>query len=331
MKNIFIISSYPSTHKKLSILKDCLKSIKNMNFDILLTTNYPINDPEIYELVDYFLWDKTDIQTLTDYDISTTMGWYMDGLNFRAISSFDNAYHFDLYRSLYNGINFAKGLGYEFFYYLEGDCIIINKDIISGHRDKMFKENKKLIFVEINLNDEINKYTSYMTHIFGGIPSYFLESFIDIPYDIDKWSTTYGIYNLGMEIIFYENIKNKDIVLKLKYEDFSNAIDFNKIKKNDTYGFKYMFFFDNNDDMYLLIHNNMECPVKVKFEIDNKDWFSMDFGIHNYYIEKLEQSNFLNKKIKETIIREDEIIIFEKMLDEKKMNNIKKHQRINFF
>lgn len=330
MKSIFIISSYPSTPKKLSILKDCLKSVRNMEFDILLTTNYPINDPEIYELTDFLLWDKTDIQTLTNYDISTTMGWYMDGSNFRAISSFDNAYHFDLYRSLYNGINFAKGLGYEFFYYLEGDCIITNKNVIISHRDKMFEENKKLIFVEVDINDAINKYTSYMTHIFGGIPGYFLESTKNIPYEVDKWATTYGIYNLGMEIIFYKNITEKENILKLKYEDFSESIDFNKIRKNDTYGFKYMFFFDN-DDMYLLIHNNMNYIVQVKIDVDDKDWFSMEFGVRNYYIEKLDSSHFLNKRIKEIVTSEEETMIFEKVLDEKTLNTLKKHQKINFF
>jgi hypothetical protein len=147
MKSIFIISTYPNNLKSLLALKDCIYSARGIGFDILVTTNYPITDPEIYELADYVVWDRTDIQSVTDYNVFPSWGWIMECETFKVTTSFDNAYHFDLHRSLRNGVSIAHGLGYDFFYYIEGDCVLIDAYVFIDVRDKMFKEHKKFFFI----------------------------------------------------------------------------------------------------------------------------------------------------------------------------------------
>lgn len=331
MKSIFIISTYPSDPKKMSILKDCLKSTKNMGFDVCLTTNYKIIDPEIYELVDYLIWDKTDIQTLTDYGIFPGPGWFLNGMNFRATMSFDNAYHFDLYRCLHNGVSLADGLGYDFFYYLEGDRIIMDKENILLYRNKMFENNKKMIFSEVKIKDEISgaDVYSYMTHLFGGIPSDFLEATKKIPYNIEEWVTNHELYGHSMEIIFYHNILNKENIYFVDYEKFNNFLSINKSRKVDDYGFNLMFFFEG-EDMYLLIHNNINLFSKNEIYINDVLWLTQNLGPRCYYIEKLNKNNFLNKTIKNVVTIENETSIFEKILTESKLNALKNSQKIIF-
>lgn len=330
MKSVFIISSYPSSQKKIDVLKECLKSIKNTGFDILLTTNYPINDKEVFELVDYLIWDKTDIQSIIDYDIFLNEGWYMLGDGFRATTSFDNAYHFDLYRSLYNGVNFVKELGYDFFYYLEGDCVLLDGGFLSDKRDEMFSNNKKMMFVDMKItNDDRGHYMAYMTHIFGGEPVSFLKSTVNIPHNIEGWVSNHNFYTNGMEVIFYNEIKDKDNILNLKYEDFIGKIEFNRIKKNEINGFKSMFFF-NGEDMYLIIYNGGDDISKIEFKIDDDPWLNMDLGKRGYYTLKINENDLLNKNIKETVTTNNDVMIFEKYLDSKTLKRLKQSQKVIF-
>ena len=336
MKSIFIISSYPSTPQKLTILKECLISVKDMGFDVLLTTNYPINDPDIYDLVDYLIWDKTDVQSLSDVgaDIEVSpsnWGWFMRCVNFTARSAFDNAYHFDLHRSLRNGVSLAQGLNYDFFYYLEGDNMVLDKRHLINTRDKMFKENKKLMFIEMQMGADQGGYFSYVTTIFGGIPYYFLESSKIIPCEINEWISNELFYSNGMEVIFYKVLGNrKDDTLILKIEDFNDKILFNRIRKASTYGFKNMLFFDK-DELYLLIYNENNFTAEIEVKIDNINWITTILGPTCYHINKMGLESVTNKTIKEIVNINDEKLIYEKILNQKTINILKNTQKIEFY
>jgi len=327
MKNIFVVSSYPSTDKKFSILKECLRSVRKIKeFDILLTTNYPITDPEIYTLTDYIIWDKIDIQTVTEYGIFPTYGWQLIGSNFTATTSFDNAYHFDLHRALHNGVNFAKGLGYEFFYYLEGDCEILDTNNLLEKRDRMFVENKKLMFMEIDMG----AYIDYATLIFGGVPDYFLDVTSGVPCQIEGWVADHNMYLYGMEVIFYRMLEGKrDSVLALKYEDFEKDANFNKIKKINSYGFRYMFFF-SGDDMYLLLNNNEDKLSKIQLFLNDDPWINIDLGSSCYYHTKINPEDILDKKISEVVTFDDDIMKFEKVMSQRTIDILKQSQKIVF-
>ena len=331
MKSIFIVSSYPSTPKKLNILKECLISVKDMGFDVLLTTNYPITDPDIYKMIDYLIWDKTDIQNFNDYDLETTEGWFMKTNFYRASASFDNAYHFDLYRSLRSGVNLSNSLKYDFFYYLEGDNVILDKDFIVKLRDRMFEEKKRLLFVEMHMVDTKNDYMAYMTHIFGGIPEYFIKSTSSIPFEVDQWASNPLMYLNGMEVIFYEVIKDKNEILKLDIKELDEKVDFNKIKKCDTYGFNYMFFIDKSGEIYLNLFNSGSEMAHIQLKVNDEHWMNVDLGEGGFYVEKIAKINLLNKKITEITTVGEDVMIFEKIMNEKMFENLKKSQTIMFF
>lgn len=328
MKSIFIVSSYPSNDKKIKVLKETLISIRNVGYDVLLTTNYPIKDQEIYGLVDYLIYDKTDIQNFYEYGIfNPDAGWYAHGSNFDCTVSFDNAYHFDLYRSIYNGVSLANSLGYEYFNYIEGDCVLLNPLMPIEIREKLISENKKLFFVQVEMK-ESREYTSYATHFFGGNCKYFIEN-SRLPFELEKWIAVPGLCSNGMEVSFYENFKHvSDQIMILPFYSKDDII-INKIRKIDDHGLKHILFF-NEVDCYLYFINANENDVNIKLYIDDILFRNYNLRLNHYNIEKIDINSFLDKRIKLEINMIGEIDIFEKIFDEKYINIMKKTQKINF-
>jgi len=328
MKSVFIISSYPSTDKKIKILKESLRSIKDVGFDILLTTNYPIKDQEIYELVDYIVYDKTDIQNFHDFGIfDLDAGWYSVGANFTCTIQFNNAYHFDLYRSIYNGVSLANNLGYDYFNYMEGDCILLNKSLVTDIKNKLILEEKKLFFVECLIKEKF-EYKTYGTHFFGGYSKYFIEN-SKIPFDLNEWVKEPFLYQNSMEVIFYEKFKHvvNNILIIPHYS--SNDIIINKIKKIEDYGLKNLLFFDN-ETPYLFFTNYDQNDVNIKLYLDDNLFRNYVLKNNHYNIEQINIDTFLNKKIRLELIIDGNIEIINKILNEKTIDNIKKTQKIVF-
>jgi len=332
MKSIFIISAYPNNKKSLDTLKLCIFSAREFGFDILVTTNYPITDPEIYDLADFVVWDKTDIQSMTDYNVFPSWGWIMECNSFKVTTSFDNAYHFDLHRALKNGVNIARGLGYEFFYYLEGDCIIKDTRALIDTRDRMFKENKKLFFMEAKMTGKDGGYyMCYTTHLFGGVPEFFLSRSKSIPTDINEWAKNEDMYRNGMEVIFYETLKPfKDETLVLEYGSLDHAINYNIIQKVNSFGFKNMFFFQDgvDDYIYLVIHNRSDKDIdNIELLVDGNHWMNLELGPSAYHMNKIVLEDLKGKVVKEILNINDEVYIYEKNLSDKNIEILKRSNK----
>ena len=146
-KSIFLVNAHTDTSRKLELLKKTLKAIKHKEFDICLSMNYPITDPEVYELIDYFVYDKQDVQDYADYgvDYITDPGWFYN-LDWCTMTiKYNSAYHYNIWRCVYNGLNLINNLGYEFFLRVDGDNVgITTKDIekFIEIKDVMFEQEK---------------------------------------------------------------------------------------------------------------------------------------------------------------------------------------------
>lgn len=330
MKSAIIISSYPSSDYRLNILKQTLRSVKGNGFDVILTTNYPITDNEIYDMVDYIVWDKIDIQSVFDYDVRIdSPGWFFKNDNFEATIAFDNAYHFDLYRSIWNAVNLINGLNYDFFYYIEGDSILLKNNDLIKTRDLMFEKNKDILFCVGHSDGEFGGYDMYVTMIFGGIPKKFLDMFKNIPTDIEDWISNKNYYLNSMEVIFYRNVEDRNKIMDLDIKHFSESFDFNKLRKIDFLGLNALFFLDKNNmnDMYLFINNSYN---EDKIYNDDIIWFDQILGPYSYFIQKVAMEGYMNKTVKEVVVKGNNEIVFSKKFDDNYLNKIKKSQHIKF-
>jgi hypothetical protein len=332
MKNVFLVSSYPNDEKKLSALKQTLKSIKRDDFDILLTTNYPINDQEVYDLIDYFIYDKSEVESFVELGHVVVRpnglldGWFMDGQGLRVGASFDNAHHYNLYRCVYTALSFLNSIGYDFFYYIEGDANIEKDemDILLKFKDRMFEENKKMIFFEVDMWGRVD-----YSQVYGGVPKFFVEK-TNIPYDYKTWLS--GEYYLkGLEIIYYQCFHQyEEEMLILKWE-LLTSFKLNTISKSDTYGYKYILFF-NLEEPYIVLYNHHSSETsRVELYLDDSLILNNHISPRCYYIQKIETSDILNKELKEKVYMNEvlEYITSKKLTDEK-IELMKKSQILTF-
>lgn len=319
-KNVFVVSAYPSTPEKLQILKECLTSLRRDDFDIILTTNFKITDLEIFNLVDYLIFDKTDYQHFMDFGvIPVGHCWILRTGGFEILNRFNTAYHYDLFRSTYNAIALANSLGYEFFTYVEGDCVMKDFDKMIQIKNQMYQENKKMFFGKIKMEES---YYDYCTLMYGGIPSFYIEKTDWMPYKVEDWiqkeiltefNEFYRYPNINLEIIMYHNF-NRYVNDILEY-DFPNspmieALEYNRIRKAKDYGLYNLFYFDDNDPntIHVVIYNEDNGEIQVKLYFDDEVFLIENLGLYHWCWRQLNINQILNKKSKLEVYKNGELI-----------------------
>jgi hypothetical protein len=160
-KSCYILDVYPSGENERSELIQNLKNIKKEGSDILLTSHSTC-DPEIINLVDYFIYEKENTYYYLDSDILNHIkNW--DQLNpifMETITTNDNifinklvitGYSVVITSQLINSIKFLYSKGYDFAFYFVGDFLFP----IDGLRHKtdaiierLEKTNKRNYFVK---------------------------------------------------------------------------------------------------------------------------------------------------------------------------------------
>jgi len=334
MKSAFIISSYPSNQQKIDYLKKTIESVKNIGFDIILTTNYPIKDEEIYNSVDYFIFDKVDVKSFTELGIILSWGWRSQiNDNFIVSKRFDNAYHFDIYRCIYNAVGILNTLKYDFFYYLEGDSFLNQSELdnLISRRNEMFEKNKNMIFAQHHVDGAGGGYEMYQTMLFGGKPSYFLDK-VKIPYDLQSWLTIENLNRNQLELHFYNELKShSDEMLILNKDEFYME-NCNQSKKSGEHFYSYPFYKDKNSDkIYLFTQNRFIEEMKILFFIDDEPFMNINVNPGWHHIREINYEIFLNKRLKEiVIIGETEIMNDEKLFTEEVVNIHKIMNEIEF-
>lgn len=318
-KNVFIISAYPSTQEKLQILKECLASLRRDDFDIILTTNFKITDLELYNLVDYLIFDKTDYQHFMDFGI-IPFGhcWILRTDNFVIKNTFNIAYHYDLFRSTYNAVALANSLGYEFFAYIEGDCVMKDFDKLLQIKNQMYQEKKSMFFGKIKMDS----YYDYCTLFYGGIPSFYVQKTDTIPYNVEDWikkqiiteSNQIYIYpNINLEIIMYYNfIRYIDNILEYDFPNspMINVLEYNKIRKAKDFGLYNVFYFDDNDpnSVHIVIYNEDKDDIQIKLYLDDELFLEEKLNVF-YWCSRQKDINFiLNKKSKLEVYKNGELV-----------------------
>lgn len=264
------------------------------------------------------IFDKTDIQHFMDYGV-VPQGhcWHLVTDIFEIKHSFNTAYHYDLFRSTYNAISFANSLGYEFFTYVEGDCVMKDFDKLIEIKNQMYQENKKLFFGKIKMEDS---YYDYCTLLYGGIPSYYIEK-NDMPYDVEDWvkkevltqfNELYYYTNINLEIIMYICfVRYLDDILEF---DFNNSLmidvlEYNRIRKATDFGLHNLYYFDDDNPnvVQVIIHNNTGT-VQTKIYLDDELFLVADLGESFWSWKTTDVNHILNKKSKLEIYRNGELV-----------------------
>jgi hypothetical protein len=181
--NIIIIHSYPNTEKQMSVLSECIDILNKTDYHLMLVSHYPV-PPEVYKKVNYFIFDEDN--TLLPEEEFPSYYFNMDG--FQAVVNFPG-HTLPITRSMRKSVTIAKSLGYEFFWFMEADCLFSDGDLIKFDelRERMFKEEKDMMFFKPkDFREHVFNSQVYETLIFGGKPTYFVAK-CKLPTSLEEW------------------------------------------------------------------------------------------------------------------------------------------------
>jgi hypothetical protein len=204
IKKLIIVHSYPNTDKQLKVLSECLGILKKTDYDILLMSHYPVPS-EVYKKTNYYLFDEDN--TLLPEGLFPSYHYNIDG--FQAIINLPG-HTLPITRSMMKSVTFAKGLGYDFFWFMEADCLFSDSDLIKfdNLQKQMFNEDKDLVFFKPkDFREHMFNSQVYETLIFGGRPIYFLSVWKP-PTSLSLWESNNMSHML--EYDFYIKYKHNE-------------------------------------------------------------------------------------------------------------------------
>lgn len=224
-KNVIIISSYTSNDSINKITLDCIKSIKQLGYDIILTSHAPI-PIDLQNEVNYAIYDKNNLLTYHDYYAFYNYDDNEITVNMDIRTEKNHIYHGPaVYTNYYNGVALAQRIGYN-------NAICINYDVII--EDEVFKtllnelKTKKAIF---NFSKAQEGFI-LKTFIFGINVDFFMDKFKKIINENDyiNWRNYIGSESNGLENMFYHTLKNNlNEMLLLNDDKFYELLSNSKI------------------------------------------------------------------------------------------------------
>lgn len=221
MKKIIIIGAYPSTEYTEKLLFDCIGSLENKGYDLMIVSHYPV--PQyIQEKVNYYIFDKDN--TLDPISLSPSAWMFNDIFD---IQIKNNARVGVIVKNMLNGISFAKHLGYDYFLYMESDNIIHPDDFVKLDEsiNDMYVQDKKMAF----FNHIADSNIIYESLIFGGTPDEFLNK---ISSELINQFLTDLRGETTLERLFYSifvNQKDEYLIINEPSSYFLNKSVINKI------------------------------------------------------------------------------------------------------
>ena len=218
MKKIIIIGTYPSTEYTEKLLVDCISSLENKGYDLMIVSHYPVPQ-HIQERVNYYIFDKDN--TLDPMELSPSAWMYNDIFDVHVKGTSRVGV---IVKNMLNGISFAKYLGYDYFIYMESDNIIHPDDFIKLDEtiNDLYVQDKKMFF----FNYKLEKSFIYESLMFGGTPDLFLNK---ISNQIIGQHLANFMGETTLENIFYlifENQSEDYILIKSLTEEVCQAFPF---------------------------------------------------------------------------------------------------------
>lgn len=309
MKTLIIIGSYPNTQISIDVLKKCIESL-NKNFDIALSTHYPVN-VDIQHMCNYYFYDS---ENPVIQENNNPITWFRNELFYLQVKHLKN-HSYAAYSSILNALNVLHKQ-YSDFFYINGDTLfsetdilkLINlKDQIGNKKAIFFKEFEGMVdakifysdikffikeFSNINSKDDFVKYTkSFVTpYVSNVLESYFAER-IDKYFsnDILIINENLGKYFDTSQIDVLESIngnpeKKRDYQVHLVKENKSNKIFFVYINNNVNFEPKKINV-KLNDEEFVLNNGNYSFYKEVYY--DKEVYLNVENSVKIYSVDDI--------------------------------------------
>jgi hypothetical protein len=333
MKEIVIISCWPSTEYRENLLIKLINQLKELNKEILIASHYPVPD-HIVNQVDYYIYDKTNTlytdKTLDNYPAD----YYFKNEGFRVEAV--NISHSTALSRIFNiALNFIKNLEYDYFTIMEADVDFNIEDLKKLDDIKLYlvKNNKELFFFKLGEfeypyweNNGI--FEVYETVCFGGFLKEF-NSKLTFPKTLEEWNKVLLLdkNNQGLEYFVtntFKKYKENYYILNSTQKEFSNS----KINISTVLGIDGVYFNPKDENKPILFLINESNNVRTyKILLDDR---KITLNPGGWWFNYLDISEY-SRDIKVIVYEGDKIVKnFNLLIDKEWINREKNRRQILF-
>ena len=279
---VFVVSTYPTTDSIINTTLDCIKSIQNNGYKVILTSHIPI--PNILQKqADYSIVDTNNI--LTKHTFYDNFYWNSDLYDVRLNLKGENndVYHGPaVYTNYYNGAALASQLDFSKVHFLNYDYILYDKKEIENISRILNKNN--FYFSKHHPNEGDALYT----YFFSSHPKELLRVLPKISNrgEYDNLMEFYGSESNGLENLFHHMFKNEGAIYREEesvfeskskdifiHKDFSRIEYFSILPTNVPNHFSPYFYISNNKDSRIIkykVYKNEELVIDRELNVDQK-------------------------------------------------------------
>ena len=296
MKNIVLIQSHCDTEEKLEYLTGNINKIKKFDVDILLFSHITLPQ-EIIELVDYFIFDKSNPIL---WDERRHYFWWVDG-GYKLETTIPD-YGWTVFNQIIKSGNMISNCDYNFVYVMNYD-VIIDENIVN-----FFEKPQNCLFKHSKPQEKEIENVEFKVGLI-----FFILEFKIFKNLISK--LTKKEYSDNWNLIAEEYLINKlteigfnpitNFIVKDYFHQTNNIFD---LKKNPNFEI----FIDNQD--------------LLKFRFSKKINKSMYLIINDKLISNFDDTFFYQENLKQIknfgVLIENEYINLINLFSEKKINKI---------
>jgi hypothetical protein len=333
MKEIVIISCWPSTEYRENLLVKIIKQLKQLNKEILIASHYPVPD-YIANQVDYYIYDKTNTlytdKTLDTYPADyyfKNEGFRIEGINISQSAALSRIFNIAL--------SFIKNLEYDYFTILEADAEFDIEDLkkLDDIKLHLVKNNKKLFFFKLGefeypYWEENGIFEIYETFCFGGFLKEFNSKLI-FPKTLEEWNKILLLdkNNHGLEYFVtntFKKYKDDYYILNSTHKEFSKS-KINTDTVSDLEGIYFNIKDENNPILFLRNTGTKPKTYKIlpfhpEVTLNPGTWWFNYLNISEY-----------NHDLKVIVYEEDKIVKnFNILIDKEWIDREKNRRQILF-
>jgi GR25 family glycosyltransferase involved in LPS biosynthesis len=315
---IFIVSTHPTTDSITNTTLECVKSIQNSGYRVILTSHTPI--PKILQnQADYSIVDTNNI--LTKHTFYNSFYWNSDlyDVNLNLKGENNDVYHGPaVYTNYYNGAALASQLDIDKVHFLNYDYILYDREGIKNISKILNKNNFYFSKHHPHEGDAL------FTYFFSANPKELLRVLpkISNEKEYDNLMEVYGSESNGLENLFHHIFKNEGAIYREEesvfetksnrmfiHKDFSRIEYFSILPTNYKNYFAPYFYISNSKDSRIIkykVYKNEELIIDRELNVNQKYsfWDLIKFE-GNYRVEFniWDSDNFIETK--EFIIDEE--------------------------
>ncbi len=279
-EEIYVLSVYPNTNKKIEITKKCIESLKSGNRKIIMASHIPV-DKELQNMVDYYIYDSYNPlikHTLYNNYWYDTPDFRIDVL-FEKLSKNNNLNQsLTVLNNIENCVRLCKNLGYKRIINVTYDYVFSNDDIktIDKLSENIDNDRKRGYFMQFSDNN----LDTFKTVFFIIDIDLFLEEFKNprTPERFNEECRNISSDNF-LERYFYKKLENRknDLLIEFTTEEekFKGHI-------NIFSGVEYLTYVKVNNKPYTFV-----IWYSTNNDIDNRK-IIIDYIINNIKTETFE-------------------------------------------